>query len=473
MMFVIYSIAMTFLMSVISYPLIKFYQLNGYDIKYFLNNIFYCPFRLDDKNKLIFTNRILRFFSIYLILLFIIFILVFYYVTNFWLLLLDILIIALISPLIISFSHMLIYPLENYIKRKYIKKTKIKLQNFKGVKIAIVGSYGKTSIKNILTQILSDKYNVVATPKNFNTPMGICKTVQNMEEEPEIMIFEMGARKKGDIKELMDIVDPDWGIMSAVGIQHLESFGDEESIMNTKFELVKYMKAGGKIIFNNACENTKLLYDKCDITKFSVGEKEGLSWAEGIKYTSDGLSFDLCIDKKKARVETKLLGRFNCENIVVASAMAYLLGISFENIAKRIKQLRPTKNRLELIDNGKFLIIDDSYNANVEGAREGLEVLDCFEGRKIVVTSGLVELGELQYEKNFNLGKQIGNIADIVLIMNETNKKALTEGIKVSGFNKENLYFAKSREEQKNILSKIVRPKCVVLFQNDLPDNYR
>lgn len=472
-MFVLYSFLLALVMGIISYPYLKFYQLNGYNIKVFLEDIFNCPFKLDDKNKLVFTKRMTRFVVLYLVVLFCLFLPVFLFISNFGLIFLDIVVIGIILPLLISFAHLLICPVEIMIKKNYIKKTKRILSEFKGIKIAVVGSYGKTSVKNILSQILSTKFNVLATPKNYNTPMGIARTVLERKTDPDVMIFEMGARKEGDIKQLMEIVNPDWGIMTAVGAQHLDTFKDLDTIKRTKFELVKHMKRNGKILFNNLSESTRQLYKKCDKVKFFIGNKQGVAWAENLSYSTNGLEFDLCVDEERARVSTCLLGKFNCQNIVLASAMAYMLGVEFADIVKSISNLTPTKNRLELLDMGNFLIIDDSYNANIEGAKEALDVLLLFEGIKIVVTSGLVELGSLQYEKNFVLGKQIGKVADTVLIMNETNKKAILAGLKQAGLKNENIYFACSREEQKRILSSIVKPKSVVLFQNDLPDNYK
>lgn len=472
-MFVLYSVFLAVLLLLISYPYIKFYQLNGYDIKLFLENIFYCPFRLDDKNSLVFTKRIIRFLCVYFLILTCVFIPIFLYVTNFWLILLDFVIVAILLPIFISLAHLLVAPFEKAIKNYYIFKTKKFLKDFKGKKIAIVGSYGKTSVKNILNEILKDSYETVASPKNYNTPMGVCLTTKLISKNTEVAIFEMGARRKGEIKELVDIVDPDLGIMTAVGEQHIETFNDLSTIKETKFELVKNIKLNGKVVFNCASDNTYELYKKCDKTKFLACKKGGISWFENLEYSSDGLSFDMIIDSKKARVKTKLLGRLNCQNIVLASTVAYLLGVDFETVCKKIETLNPIKSRLEIIENKNFVIIDDSYNANIEGVQNALEVLSSFQGEKIVVTSGLVELGSLQYEKNFNLGKQIGFVADKVLIMNEVNKKAILQGLKQTGFKMDNVWFALTRLEQKEVLKKITSKGCVVLFQNDLPDNYK
>lgn len=473
-MFFLYSFLVSLLLGVISYPFLKFYQLCGYKVKKFLSGILYIPFKLDDKNSLVLTKRMFRFLILYGLLLLVIFIPIFLFISNFWLILLGIVVVALIIPLIISSAHIFIWPFELSIQRYYIVRTKKKLKNFKGIKIAIVGSFGKTSFKNILYEILKDKFKTVVTPQNFNTPMGISKTIrQYLKEDTEIAIFEMGARKEGDIKQLMEIVDPNIGVMTAVGEQHLETFKNLKTILKTKNELVTYMQSGGRLIFNGASENTKILFKRCKKKKCLAVDENGFSNFKDLAYSQFGLNFEMIIDKKSVNINTLLLGKFNAENIVLASTVAYILGVDLEYIAQAIKKIKPVKNRLELIRNGKLTIIDDSYNANPVGCSEALNVLKLFNGEKIVVTSGMVELGSVQYEKNFILGKQIAGIANKVLIMNEINKKAILEGLKVVGFNEDQIFFAKTREEQKEVLKEITKGESVILFQNDLPDTYR
>ena len=473
-MFVLFSFLACFIFIVLSYPFLKLYQLYGYKIFDFLKNASKMPVKiLDDKNTLVLTKRMLRFLVIFFATLFSIFVIIFLFIKSFWLVLLFLCLCVVLVPLLVAFAHMLIYPVERLIYRFYIEKTKKSLKNFKGKKVAIVGSFGKTSVKNILFQLLKEKFRCVCTPKNFNTPMGIAKTVKEMKDDTEIAIFEMGARRPGEIKELVSLVDPDAGILTSIGQQHLETFKSMQNIENTKNELVKFIKKEGILVFNGEDEKVLKSFKKCTKTKFLVGLNEGFAYYENLTYSKDGLSFDLIIDGNQKTVKTRLLGRFNATNIVLASAVAYILGLGFDEICLRIEKLESAKNRLELIENKNFTIIDDSYNANPIGCEEALNVLEMFDGEKVVVTSGMVELGAVQYEKNFLLGKQIGKVADYVLIMNETNKTAILEGIKKSRFNEEKIFFANSRETQKEVLKQIVKKGSVVLFQNDLPDSYR
>ena len=249
-MFVLYAFIVSILLFVISYPYLKMYQLCGYRLGQFLSNIFKYSFKFDDKNRLIFTKRMIRFIITYFIILMAIFILVFFYIKPFWLILVDVLVISLFLPLVILVAHYLTLPFEKIIQIYYINRAKKKLKNFKGKKIAIVGSFGKTSLKNILYEILKEKYKTIMTPKNYNTPMGITKTVlKELKQDTEIAIFEMGAKREGEIKKLMEIVAPDIGILTAIGQQHIETFGNLKTVIKTKNELVTNFN-GDFLVFN-------------------------------------------------------------------------------------------------------------------------------------------------------------------------------------------------------------------------------
>lgn len=472
-MSVLYALIFTLPIIFLYYPYYKNYQLGGYIIDSFFKEFFIYKYTFLGKNRLIFTKRFFRFLITFFILIFSLSHLVFLYVLG-WKIALVLFLLFVFSPILFMFAHLLTCPIESLIKKRYITKTKKKLKDFKGIKIAITGSYGKTSVKNILKHLLENKYKVIASPKNFNTPMGVCKTVANvLKEDTQIAIFEMGARHEGDIRELMEIINPDIGVLTAIGEQHLDTFGNLKTIIRTKNELVKFMQGQGKIFFDGENENTLQLYKKCSKNKELTCSDFGMSSYSNIEYSPNGMFFDIKIGGRQARVQTKLLGNFNCKNIVIASSVASYLGVNFEDILKQIKTLEPVKNRLELINVNDFSIIDDSYNANEVGVKESLNVLKKFMGRKIVITSGLVEMGNMQYEKNFNIGKLIAKSANMVVIMNETNKKAIYKGLKEEGFEEENIFYAQTREEQKEIIKKLTCKGCVFLFQNDLPDNYK
>lgn len=416
----------------------------------------------------------IRFFVFLSMLLLLILYLFVFLVENIILFVFFLILTILALPFLIALVHFCTLPIENQIKKNYIKKASKVLHDFKGKTIAITGSFGKTSVKNILYEILKGDKKVVITPENFNTPMGICRTVfEYLEKDSEILILEMGARQSGDIKELVQMCDPDICILTGVGEQHIETFGNLEKIISTKNEIVTFSRPSAKIYFNGACQNVNLLFQKCSKTKILVNGKNSTTTFSNVKYEKSGMSFDLKHGSKIKRIQTKLLGEFNCENITLAVCVCIDLGLDFGVICERLKSLKPVKNRLELIEFRDFVIIDDSYNANIKGCAESLKVLKNFDQEKIIITSGIVELGSVQYEKNFLLGKQIAKVCDKVLIMNETNKTAIKNGLDSQKFNTEKVFFATSRKEQVDWLSKHAKNSCVVLFQNDLPDNYK
>ncbi|MBQ8792560.1 MAG: UDP-N-acetylmuramoyl-tripeptide--D-alanyl-D-alanine ligase, partial [Clostridia bacterium] len=341
----------------------------------------------------------------------------------------------------------------------------------KVVKIGINGSFGKTSTKNILSHILEKQFKVCATPKNYNTEMGTTLTVLKNLDDHDIFIAEMGARRHRDIEKLVKIVNPDYGIITAVGNCHIETFKSLENIENTKYELAKNLKPDGTMFFGGS-ESTYKLYKRFEGNKFLTCQEKSFAYAQNVKLSQNGSEFDLVIDGKVLPVSTKLLSRFNIDNIVLASATAYKLGVSTEDIVSAIKSLQPSPHRLQLSKTGFCTILDDSYNSNEVGFEEALNVLAKFDGRKIVVTPGMVELGSRQSEINFKLGGKIADVSDYLIIMNNTNKNDLLSGAISHGLKRENIYFASTRAEQKELIKLLTCKDAVVLFENDLPDNY-
>ena len=449
----------------------KSYQLNQYKIKNFMRDIILFQFSFGDKNKIVWTKRFLRFSILYFILSFGIFFLINFFVKNIALLILNYAVVFLLAPLIITVVHLLILPVESLIKKIYILKAKRKLRKKKVLKIGITGSFGKTSTKNILTHILEKDFKVCVTPLNYNTEMGITKTILNVLDDHDIFIAEMGARHRYEIKKVADIVEPDIAIITTIGKAHLETFCSLSNIEKTKYELCESLKSDGKAIFNGDSKSTLKLFQKFSGNKFLVNDKKGFVYSENIICTEKGTLFDLIVDKKRLKAFTPLLGKCNIDNITTAVAVAKILNISENDILDAIKTLQPTPHRLEIISNNP-IIIDDSYNSNEIGFMEALDVLSKFDKKKIVVTPGIVELGEEQSQTNFKIGCKIADVADFIVIMNNVNKNDIYSGAISHNFNKKNIFFANSRKQQQEILKLLVNEVSVVLFENDLPDNY-
>lgn len=426
--------------------------------------------------KLVFTARIKRMFSFSTILLAVLGLLGIFLKGVLSVVFLVALVLLSVFPETLCFvSLFALKPVEKMVANHYINDAKKILSSACGIKvIGITGSFGKTSTKYILSRILSEKYNVLHTPESFNTPMGVVKTIrEKMRADTEIFVCEMGAKNVGDIKEICDIVHPDHALITSVGAQHLETFKSLDNVYKTKFELYNAVKEKSGLVFANG-EN-KIILDNAsdDITLYSLNSNT-LYRAENISCGRNGASFDIALENESISVTTKLLGRHNVLNIVGAAALAYKLGVAADDIAFAVSRLTPTEHRLELKSSVKgSLLIDDAYNANPEGCLEAVNVLGSFEGmKKVIITPGLVELGEKEFDCNKALGEAAAKVCDKIIFVGKKRSEPLVEGAKEVGFDKENMYIATSFMEAMEIYSSFADDNTVVLLENDLPDNY-
>ena len=301
--------------------------------------------------------------------------------------------------------------------------------------------------------------------------------VKNLDSTHDVFIAEMGARSKGDIKELVKIVKPTYGVLTGINSQHLETFKSIESIKDTKFELFEGLPEKGKGFFSSENEGAIELFERFNGKKVLAGgngEKGQTVFASDVKITSKGTTFTLNVKgEEPIKCSTVLLGKHSIENICLASSVAKELGLSAEEIALGIGRLQSVGHRLELIPNNKnIVIIDDSYNANEDGVKASMEVLDTFVGRKIVLTPGLVELGKRENQANFEMGRLLAKHADLVIVIGNHNAEMLISGLLDGGMNKENVCFYKTLNKGNAYLNSIIKEGDVVLFENDLPDNY-
>ena len=367
-------------------------------------------------------------------------------------------------------------PIEKAFSLWYVNDAKKKLKSYSNLKvIGITGSYGKTTTKFILTRILSERFNVVCTPHSFNTPMGVVRTVrEHFKPQTEIFVCEMGAKNIGDIKEICDIANPDFGMITSVGAQHLETFKTVDNVFNTKFELADAVfKKSGKVFING---DSKEIINRIEKEKFCVyGTDSEFDYTiTNIVSSRNGSQFDLNLKDETITLSTKLLGSHSIVNIAGAAALAHSLGVNANDIKFAVSSLKPTEHRLELKSSvNRSLLIDDAYNANPEGSVEAVNVLSSFEGmKKVIITPGLIELGEKEYDCNFNLGVCAANKCDVIILVGKNRSKPLADGIASTDFNKENLHIVSSFKEAMEIYSTFADSNTVVLLENDLPDNY-
>ncbi len=428
--------------------------------------------------KLVFTARVKRLFTAAnIILILIIFIIALSknaFLSEMLYMLCEIL--CFISPLFVLLIWTVTKPIEAIISRHYINDAKRILKSNSGLTvIGITGSFGKTTTKFILNRILSEKYNTVCTPQSFNTPMGVVRTVrEKIKPNTQMFICEMGAKNIGDIKEICDIAHPSCGIITSVGAQHLDTFGSIDNVFKTKFELAQEVKHNNGFTFISA-ESEEILsrYDKNDKTLILFGKDEAYR-AENIVRNAYGSNFDLVLNGVRITVSTKLLGLHSIYDILAAAALGFKLGVSENDIKVAVSSLKSTEHRLELKGsvNGS-LLIDDAYNSNPVGCLEAVRTLGTFDGfKKTVITPGLIELGEKEYEANYNLGLEAAKYCDTIILVGKNRSKPMLDAIETTDFNKDNVYVASSFAEAMGIYSATADSKSIVLLENDLPDNY-
>ena len=371
-------------------------------------------------------------------------------------------------------------PIEKRINKKYYDAASDKVKSMNNLtSVGITGSYGKTSTKFFASTILSEKYNVLNTPESYNTPMGISKVVNNdLNDDYNVFIAELGATKVGDINEVAVLTNPKIGVITSVGPCHLETFKSIDNIMRTKYELIENLPDDGMAIFNYDNEYVKKLADKTFKEKILYGIEnieDTDVFATNINVDSKGSSFSLSINGLGTiDCKTKLLGQHNISNILAGAAIAKILGLSLEEIARGISKIESVEHRLQLIDPGTgVIVIDDAFNSNPDGAKAALDVLDSFKDkRKIIITPGMVELGEIEEEENEKFGENIAKTCNIAILVGKKRTNPIYKGIKKHEFNEENLYVVNSLDEASEILKSLTKVNDVVLFENDLPDTY-
>ncbi len=386
----------------------------------------------------------------------------------------------LVAPFAPIISNIINKPIETAISNGFKNKAVKHLSEMPEIKIiGITGSYGKTSVKFYLKELLSAKYEVLATPESYNTPMGVTRTINEMlRPTHQIFICEMGARNVGDIKELCDMVHPDYGIVTSIGPQHLESFKSLENIQATKFELpdAVYEKAKDEDrIFLNYDNEYISAYNKYKGAVTYSLKGEGDYRATDIKTGRNGTEFTVTTPDGETKIfSMRLIGEHNVINVLGAIAVSNKLGISLEELVLPVRRLAAVEHRLNLITQGKMTIIDDAYNSNPSGAAAALETLAMFtEDIKAVITPGMVELGSEQERLNREFGVKIAETADYAVIVDNANTAAIKQGLTDKRFPEDKIYIASSFTDGMSFIRNIPgETHMTVLIENDLTDNY-
>ena len=373
-------------------------------------------------------------------------------------------------------ADVLLTPVQAAINSRFLSAARRKLADMEPRVIGVTGSFGKTSTKFAIQALVSHPDEVLATPGSFNTPLGVCRTInEQLEERHRFFVVEMGAYGVGEIAELCRFAKPNIGVLTAVGPAHLERFGSMDAIRRGKYELIESLGRDGTAIMNVDDPEVRKLADKTTNVRLL---RYGLDpagrpdvTARDVETTNEGTSFTVVTGSDQAKVSTRLLGRHALGHILAAVAVATTTGRSLRDLVEPIAALEPVEHRLEVIKGaGGVTVIDDAYNSNPEGAAAALEVLRDMPARKrMVITPGIVELGPLQEEANATFGRQAAEAADTVIFVAKLNREALVRGAQGG---RAQVVTVDSLDEATQKMQGLLQPGDVVLFENDLPDQY-
>ena len=395
--------------------------------------------------------------------------------------------IVLTWPFVTVAANLLLKPAQAAINQGFVRQAQRRLKEYGPVVVGVAGSYGKTSTKYFVATILAERFRVHKTPESFNTLLGVCRVIngnvkpeQALNAKHQVFVVEMGAYRRGEVRETARVVKPRYGILTSIGPEHFERFLSIENIQATNYELIEELPADGAAAFNCDLPDCEVLARRTTHTtvmRYGVASTTGdrALWAEEIAHGPDGMSFTLVHrDGRRQEARTKLVGRHNVLNILGSALVALELGLTFQEIASGIAKLEPAPHRLNIIHGaGGAIVIDDSYNSNPIGAAEALNVLAEFKtGKRILVAPGMIELGTLQAEKNAEFGRQAAAVCDFVYLIGPDQTRDVARGLRDAGFAESKMKICRDLTEATAHMGTMVRPGDAILFENDLPDLY-
>lgn len=428
------------------------------------------------KKKLVYTNRVKRLMATD-VCLSLVLMLILYLVGNIRALWVYGGAVMFLQEFILVPANVINSPIEKGINQHYINDAKRLLkENTQLTVIGVTGSYGKTSVKYFLNTLLQSRFNVLMTPASYNTPMGVVKTIRgSLKPSHEIFICEMGARHVGDIKEICDIVHPDHGIITSIGPQHLETFFNMDNIKSTKFELADALPRGGMLFLNG--DNTYIKEKSGDYEeKIFYGTDSFIEGyrASDIKLSQLGTEFKVTSpDGEMEQFQMRLIGAHNVANVVGAIAVSHKMGIALKDLKVPVRRIQSVEHRMKILDKGPITIIDDAFNSNPAGSKAAVETLAMFDGVRILITPGMVELGAEEERYNYEFGTYAAACCDYIALVGKKHTEPIRKGILDSGFSMERCETVEKLEEALNWAYGIKdQGHKYILLENDLPDNY-
>lgn len=440
---------------------------------------------------------------------------------------LDWLLLAL-APWTLLGANLALRPVQDAINARYVSKARRTLRDVAPTVVGITGSYGKTTTKFCAGAVLGADRPTLVTPESYNSLLGVVRTInERLRREHEAFVVEMGMFRRGDIAELCGLVHPTIGVITAIGPMHLERLGSIEAIAQAKGELLDALPAGGHFVTNAQDPRCLQLAARAHVpvTLFEIadgGQAEpghanvqhadamvpaaehvaagqthlataarppeaapsqkdrppAQVIAQDVRLAAGRTSFELLLDgpaSEPVAVSAALLGRHNVANLLAAAAVGRALGIDTRRIAAGLSGVTAPAHRLQPIHNpaAGVTVIDDAYNSNPDGAAAALEVLRAHPAqRRLLVTPGMVELGELEDELNRAFGVQAAHACDVAILVGAERTDPIREGLAAGGIDASGVHVVRDIGEATALLAKLTRPGDVVLFENDLPDTY-
>jgi UDP-N-acetylmuramoyl-tripeptide--D-alanyl-D-alanine ligase len=429
------------------------------------------------------------------------------------------------APWTLLGANLALRPVQNAINRHYERQARHLLVDWEPLTIGITGSYGKTTTKFCVGAVLETDRPTLVTPDSYNSFLGVIRTInEHLEWRHRAFVVEMGMFRRGDIAELCELVHPKIGVITAVGPMHMERLGSIEQIAAAKGELLDALPVGGHFVTNANDPRCLELAARATVpvTLFGVQDSsnsgQGVLTSGGTPDSSPGASdaaastaarapdgtpnpspkntpdvrviakdvrladgrteFNLQLDGRDSPlipVSAGLLGRHNVSNLLAAAAVGHVLGIEPARIAEGLAKVQAPPHRLQPIRNRRagIVVIDDAYNSNPDGAAAALDVLREHPAkRRLLVTPGMVELGELEAELNLRFGEQAGAVCDIAILVGPLRTAPIREGLTAVGMDSESIHVVRDIAEATTLLGSLTRAGDVVLFENDLPDTY-
>lgn len=400
--------------------------------------------------------------------------------TDFWFLF-SILTFDILTSLIVSAVVLTFEPLFVLARNNMIEKATEKIRKFdKLVVIGITGSFGKTSTKEFLTTILSEKFNVLSTKEHRNSEMGISKTIlEELNKDHQIFIVEMGAYKKGGITLLCDMVRPMIGIVTGVNEQHMATFGSMENLLSAEGgeELLENLPKNGLIILNGDNKYCVDLYKKANIHKRIYSEErrkvDSDIWSEEVVVTKDSLDFMAITKKKEAsHFNVNVLGRQNIQNLLAAILVARELGMSFNEISRTASKIKQKQGGMTIKTGIHDInVVDSSYSSNPDGVKADLNYLNVFKGKKVIVMPCMIELGKKSEEIHYKVGEKIAEIADMAIITTRERFKDIQEGAVSAGMEENKIIFSEKPGEIFHMITTFCKSGDAVLLEGRVPSN--